>query len=105
MKNPFGVRNDEPGDKEKVDKEKDDKDKDGKNKDHEDKDGKSSDGGDKSSRTKKAAARVTIDFDGIVGRVIRVPVEADNLSDLRAGEDDLLYQNATAPSITGATPT
>ena len=48
--------------------------------------------GDKDFRKTKTAARVTIDFDGIMGRVIRVPIEADNLSDLRAGEDTLLYQ-------------
>ncbi len=86
VKNPFGVRNDEPGDK----------DADGKDGDArtrwQEKDGKDSENGDKDSRKTKTAARVAIDFDGIVRRVIRVPIEADNLSDLRAGEDTLLYQ-------------
>jgi tricorn protease len=34
---------------------------------------------------------VKIDFDGIEQRAIRVPVEADNISNLQAGDDDLLY--------------
>ena len=92
VKNPFGVRNDEPGDKDADGKDGDGKDTDRKDTDRKKKDGKDSDNGDKDSRKAKTAARVTIDFDGIVGRVIRVPIEADNLSDLRAGEDALLYQ-------------
>jgi tricorn protease len=83
VKNPFGVRNDEPGDKDADGKDGEDKDK---------KDIKDSDRGRKDARNQNIAPKVTIDFDGIMGRVIRVPVEADNLSDLRAGEDMLLYQ-------------
>jgi tricorn protease len=45
--------------------------------------------GGKSNGKPKAVSR--IDFDGIEGRVIRVPVDADNLSELTVGEDDLLF--------------
>jgi tricorn protease len=102
VKNPFGVRNDEPGDEDS-----------GKGGEGSGKGGEgSSKGGegsgkggegsgkadkdsgkrDKDSGDAKRATRVTIDFDGIVGRVIRVPVEADNLSELHASADSLLYQ-------------
>ncbi len=37
-----------------------------------------------------------IDFDGIAARVIRVPVDADNLSGLIATDDTLLYQRSAA---------
>jgi tricorn protease len=72
VKNPFGVRDDEPGDEKKeADKEKEkDSDK------------------DKSKRK----SPVKIDFDGIVDRAIRVPLEADNLSDLHVSDDTLFYQ-------------
>ena len=73
VKNPYGVRNDEPGDD-------DDKDKD-------------KDKGDKKDADKpKPAVHVKIDFDGIMQRVIRVPVEADNFTALHVGEDSLLFQ-------------
>ncbi len=72
VKNPFGVRDDEPGD----DKKDADKDKD-KSKDSKD----------------KSKVDVKIDFDGIVGRAIRIPMEADNLSELHAGDDTLIYQH------------
>ena len=35
-----------------------------------------------------------IDFDGIEQRAIRVPLEADNLSNLAVGDDSLLYQHS-----------
>jgi tricorn protease len=72
VKNPFGIRDDEPGD-----------DKQGTEKD--------ADGG-KGNRKKSAKTAVKIDFDGIEQRAIRVPVEADNLSNLAVGEEYLLYQ-------------
>jgi tricorn protease len=77
VKNPFGVRNDEPGEGDKEAKD--------------DEGG----GGEKSSsgeRRAKSPARVVIDFDGIEKRVMRVPLDADNLSDLHASGDSLLYQ-------------
>ncbi len=76
VKNPYGVRDDEPGD----DKKEADKDKDG----------------DK----QKPKAALNIDFDGIIERVIRVPMEADNLSDLHVTDDNLLYQR-NGPSYYG----
>jgi tricorn protease len=70
VKNPFGIRDDEPG----ADKEADT---------------------DKDKKTDKGAAKskpeVRIEFDGIEHRAIRVPLEADNISGLQAGEEDLLY--------------
>ena len=73
VKNPFGVRNDEPGDaKEDAETDKD-KDK-GEHKE------------------KIAPGPMTIDFDGIETRAIRVPVEADNLSNLQIGDESVLYQ-------------
>ena len=68
VKNPFGIRDDEPGDE--VDRNKD-----------------------------KGSIRpaVRIDFDGIEQRAIRVPLEADNLSNLSAGDETLLYQRSGAP--------
>src|ERR1700678_3511704 len=49
------------------------------------------------SREKKASgatpkAAMKIDFHGIEERAIRVPIEADNLSNLEVGEENLLYQ-------------
>ncbi len=76
VKNPFGVRDDEPGDeKAGVDREKS-------------KDKKRDDEG------AKAKPVVKIDFDGIVGRAIRVPVEPDNLSALHVSDDSLIYQRS-----------
>jgi tricorn protease len=74
--NPYGVRDDEPGDEKKeADKDKDkDKEKE-KEKDRE-----------------KSKATVKIDFDGIMERAIRVPLEADNLSELHATDENLIYQ-------------
>jgi tricorn protease len=68
VKNPFGIRDDEPGDAKKdADKE----------------------AGDHKERPKRP---VKIDFDGIEQRAIRVPVEADNLTNLEVGDESLLYQ-------------
>jgi tricorn protease len=92
VKNPFGVRNDEPGDGDKAES-KDDTSNDDAGKNGPGKDDKGSSKERRSAHTGEAkTAPMTIDFNGIVGRVIRVPVDADNLSDLRAGDDMLLYQ-------------
>jgi tricorn protease len=74
-KNPFGIRDDEPGD----------------NKPSDDKSG---DDKEKSKARSKGSSKapVKIDFDGIEQRAIRVPLEADNLSNLAVGDDSLLYQ-------------
>jgi tricorn protease len=72
VKNPFGIRDDEPGAKE-ADKDPDK---------------------DKESDARKAAAKskpLRIEFDGIEQRAIRIPLEADNISELQAGDEDLLY--------------
>ncbi len=72
--NPYGVRDDEPGDEKKeADKERD--------KDRE-----------KDKDKEKSKATVKIDFDGIVGRAIRVPLEANNLSELHVTDENLIYQ-------------
>ncbi|MGO8856337.1 MAG: S41 family peptidase [Steroidobacteraceae bacterium] len=66
VKNPYGVRDDEPGDEKKdADKEKD---------------------------KEKSKVSVRIDFDGIALRTIRVPVEADDLSELHVTDENLIYQ-------------
>jgi tricorn protease len=65
VKNPFGIRDDEPGDVK-----------------------------DKGNGAKRIP--VKIDFDGIEQRAIRIPVEADNLSNLSVGEESLLYQRGGA---------
>jgi tricorn protease len=77
-KNPFGVRDDEPGD-DKKESAKDDAKEEGRDK---------ASGNDK-TRTKAA---VKIEFDGIMQRVIRVPVDADDLSELHVSDETLLYQ-------------
>jgi tricorn protease len=72
--NPYGVRDDEPGDAAK-DAGKDER-------------------GDAAKDAKKGADRrkpVRIDFDGIAGRAIRVPMEADDLSDLHVTDENLVY--------------
>jgi tricorn protease len=92
VKNPFGVRNDEPGVMEtgKDDAQKDDKE-----------DGKDTASGKDDARSKdrargrdkaKSKAAVKIEFDGIMRRVIRVPVDADDLSELQASDETLFYQ-------------
>ncbi len=76
VKNPFGVRDQEPGDA----KQEEDTDKENKGKDkHEHKD-------------KKPRGPMSIEFEGIETRVIRVPIEADNFTALKIGDDSLLYQ-------------
>jgi tricorn protease len=72
--NPFGVRDDEPGDARDADE------------DHDKHAGK----------TGNAKPLSHIDFDGIEARAIRVPVEADNLSELWVGDDDLLLLRSGA---------
>jgi tricorn protease len=70
VKNPYGVQDDEPGDEKKdADKDKDkEKDKD------------------------KSKPAVKIDFEGIISRAIRVPLEADDLTDLHVSDENLIYQ-------------
>jgi tricorn protease len=75
VKNPFGIRDDEPGD----------------NKSGDDKSG---DDKEKSKTKGGSKTPVKIDFDGIEQRAIRVPLEADNLSNLAVGDDSLLYQRS-----------
>jgi tricorn protease len=72
VKNPFGIRDDEPGDEKIADA--------GKDKDKP---------ADKSRAKSKVA--VKIEFPGIEQRAIRVPLEADNLSGLLVGDEALLY--------------
>jgi len=85
-KNPFGIRDDEPGDAKK----------------EADKDtvtaGDSDDASGKEKKKPKDGAQshpaVKIDFADIEQRAIHVPLEADNLSDLEAGAENLLYQRS-----------
>jgi tricorn protease len=74
VKNPYGVRNDEPGDEHK---DGDDKEKDK-----------------PATDTSRAAAKPhpPIDFDGIMQRAIRVPVDADDIGNLHVGEENLIYE-------------
>jgi tricorn protease len=69
VKNPFGIRNDEPGD---------DNDRDT----------------DSDKQKAKARVPVKIEFEGIEQRAIRVPLEADDLTNLQAGDEALLYQRS-----------
>ncbi len=76
VKNPFGVRDEEPGDeKAELDKEKP------KDKKQE-------------KKGEMAKPAVKIEFDGIVERAIRVPVEADDLSELHVSDENLIYQRS-----------
>ena len=76
VENPYGVRDDEPGDEKKeADKDKEREREKEKEKDRE-----------------KSKATVKIDFDGIALRAIRVPMEADNLSELHVTDENLIYQ-------------
>ena len=57
---------------------------------------------DKGGQTKggteeKKAKPVTIDFEGLGGRVARVPVDADNIEGLAATKGYLLYVTSGAP--------
>jgi tricorn protease len=51
-------------------------------------------GPDAADEAKAAPVEVHIDWDGLSGRVTRVPVEADNYEDLRATKGHLLYVRA-----------
>jgi tricorn protease len=84
VKNPFGIRDDEPGDGKNAAAEKDQ---------------------DKPAEKAKAKSKVAvkIDFAGIEQRAIRVPVEADNLSGLLAGDEELLYLRS-GPTYYGREP-
>src|SRR6266404_1234302 len=94
VKNPFGIRDDEPGDDGKDGKDADgDKDSDKVrdkdiNKDREKR-------RDKSKGSLKGP--IKIEFEGIEKRAIRVPLEADNLTNLEAGDEMLLYQRSGPP--------
>jgi tricorn protease len=72
VKNPFGIRDDEPGDVKADDADK------GKDRD-------------KGTDRAKHKVQTRIDFDGIEQRTIRVPLEADNISGLQVGDEDLVY--------------
>jgi tricorn protease len=89
VKNPFGIRDDEPGD----DKNDADKNADG--------DGNIDKGTGNGKRQRKTKGSVKspikIEFEGIEQRVIRVPLEADNLTNLEAGDESLLYQRSGPP--------
>jgi tricorn protease len=95
VKNPFGIRDDEPGEDKDGDAEKDKS----KDKDNEKNKGKGKDK-DKDKKTDKNKAKpapeVRIEFDGIEHRTIRVPLEADNISNLRVGDENLLYLRSGA---------
>jgi tricorn protease len=81
IKNPFGVRDDEPGDEKKSADKEADKDKEANKEKNKDKD------------KDKAKPAVKIEFDGIIERAMRVPLEADDLSDLHVSDDTLFYQH------------
>jgi tricorn protease len=73
VKNPFGIRDDEPGEDKDADAEKD-----------------------KPKGKAKPKPLIKVDFDGIENRTIRIPLEADNISNLRVGEENLLYLRSGA---------
>jgi tricorn protease len=81
VKHPFPPRSDEV----ELEKEGEDKDKDKKDKDK-DKDKK-----DKDEDEDKKKEYIKIDFDGLTGRVVRVPVSEDNYYGLSAIEGQLVY--------------
>ncbi|HME39507.1 MAG TPA: S41 family peptidase [Steroidobacteraceae bacterium] len=70
--NPFGIRDDEPGD----------------NKKEADKDA------DKDKKKALSKRPMGIEFEGIEQRAIRVPLDADNLTHLEVGEESLLYERS-----------
>jgi tricorn protease len=93
VKNPFGIRDDEPGEDKDGNAEKDKS----KDKDKEKNKGKDKDKDKKTDKNKsKPAPDVRIEFDGIEHRTIRVPLEADNISNLRVGDENLLYLRSGA---------
>ncbi len=79
---PFAPESDEvtPGDAKKDDE-----------KDAKAADAKKGDGKDANKDVAKAPKPVVIDWDGLAGRVVRVPVEADNLDGLEATKTALLF--------------
>jgi tricorn protease len=83
VKNPFGIRDDQPGDAKKNE----DKDKNGG-----DADTQKSKGNSKGHAHGKPDGSSKIEFDGIEQRAIRIPIEADDLTGLEAGDENLLYQ-------------
>jgi tricorn protease len=90
VKNPFGIRDDEPGDdKKNADAEADSEKNTGKDRANGKHGGKN--GGKNGERIKNP---VKIEFEGIEQRVIRVPLEADNLTNLQVGDESLLYQRS-----------
>jgi tricorn protease len=85
VKNPFGIQNDDPGtapDRQAGDDTGKDKDKD---KDKEKEKG--------AKGAAKPRPEVKIDFDGLMQRVLRVPVEPDNFSNLWVSGENLIYQH------------
>jgi tricorn protease len=96
VSNPFGIRDDEPGDAGKnADADKGDakgraKDKD-KRKDK-DKDKRKDKDKSKGASDEVGKAPMKIEFEGIAQRAIRVPLEPDNITNLQVGEENLLYQ-------------
>jgi tricorn protease len=91
VKNPFGIRDDEPGEDKDGNAEKD------KSKDKDKEKNKGKDKDKKTDKNKsKPAPDVRIEFDGIEHRTIRVPLEADNISNLRVGDENLLYLRSGA---------
>ncbi|HEX3848051.1 MAG TPA: S41 family peptidase [Steroidobacteraceae bacterium] len=85
VKNPFGVRDDAPGD---ARRDEDDADEGRKSPSKRGSAGAAGNG----RGTERMPAALRIDFDGIEARAIRVPVDPDDLSSLYAGSDSLLYQ-------------
>ncbi|MHB8080411.1 MAG: S41 family peptidase, partial [Candidatus Krumholzibacteriia bacterium] len=53
--------------------------------------------GDAKGAARAAPPVVTIDFDGLAGRIVRVPLEADNISGLAAAKGFLFYVKRGAP--------
>src|SRR5258708_27503413 len=93
-KNPFGIRDDEPGD----DKHAADEDADG---DKHTDEAKGAGGGKRRGKHKeKAKVPIKIEFEGIERRAIRVPLEADNLINLEIGHESRLYHRSR-PSYYG----
>ena len=91
VKNPFGIRDDEPGEGRK---DADDGDADANSGADKGTGGKRQSGKRPSKHKDGAKSPMQIEFDGIEQRAIRVPLEADNLSNLVAGDESLLYQRS-----------
>jgi tricorn protease len=49
---------------------------------------------DEEGMSRRRSSPLKIDFEGIEARALRVPLDADDLSGLQAGEDDLLYERS-----------